>query len=38
MQRGHEIEKLINLISVHAPYDGRFELRVPGVFAIRHSK
>ena len=25
------------LISAHAPYDGSFELRVPGVYAIRRS-
>jgi AraC-like DNA-binding protein len=32
-----DIATLARMISAHAPYDGRFELRVPGVFAIRAS-
>src|SRR6266567_80680 len=30
--------ELARLIGVHAPYDGTFELRVPGVYAIRVSR
>jgi AraC-like DNA-binding protein len=33
-----DIAKLGTLIAVHAPYDGTFELRTPGVFAIRVSR
>ncbi|HYK05319.1 MAG TPA: AraC family transcriptional regulator [Thermoanaerobaculia bacterium] len=32
------IAKLGKLIAVHAPYDGLFELRTPGVYAIRLSR
>jgi len=30
--------RLAGLISAHAPYDGIFELRVPGVYALRRSR
>src|SRR5512138_2291043 len=33
-----ELTRLARLIAVHAPYDGLFELRVPGVHAIRISE
>lgn len=33
-----DIETLAALISTHAPYDGSFELRVPGIYAIRVSQ
>ena len=33
-----DIATLAKLIAVHAPYDGTFELRVPGVYAIRVSR
>jgi AraC-like DNA-binding protein len=33
-----DLVKLAGLISAHTPYDGRFELRVPGVYAIRASR
>jgi AraC-like DNA-binding protein len=33
-----DLEKLAGLIRAHTPYDGRFELRVPGVYAIRASR
>lgn len=33
-----DIRKLAALVSSQAPYDGSFELRVPGVYAIRHSR
>src|SRR4051794_3016238 len=29
---------LARLIGAHTPYDGRFELRIPGVYAIRRSR
>ena len=32
------IAELARLITRHAPYDGRFELRTPGVYAIRVSQ
>jgi AraC-like DNA-binding protein len=32
------VATLAKLIAVHAPYDGVFELRVPGVYAIRVSR
>jgi AraC-like DNA-binding protein len=28
---------LVRLLSAHAPYDGSFELRIPGVYAVRRS-
>ena len=31
-------EKLIRLLAAYAPYDGSFELRIPGVFASRYSQ
>lgn len=34
--RAHE--RLADLLALHAPHDGRFELRVPGVHAIRLSR
>jgi AraC-like DNA-binding protein len=33
-----DLPKLAGLIRAHTPYDGRFELRVPGVYAIRASR
>jgi AraC-like DNA-binding protein len=33
-----DTRSLARLISAHAPYDGRFELRVPGVHAVRRSR
>lgn len=33
----HDIATLARLISAHAPYDGSFELRVPGVHAIKQT-
>jgi AraC-type transcriptional regulator N-terminus len=33
-----DIAALARLIGIHAPYDGTFELRVPGVYAIRFSQ
>lgn len=33
-----DVRALARLISAHAPYDGSFELRVPGVYAIRRSR
>ena len=33
-----DLVKLAGLIRAHTPYDGRFELRVPGVYAIRVSR
>ncbi|HUJ69739.1 MAG TPA: AraC family transcriptional regulator, partial [Syntrophorhabdales bacterium] len=32
------VARLAGLIRAHTPYDGRFELRVPGVYAIRASR
>ena len=36
--RRSDVATLTRLIGVHAPYDGIFELRVPGVYAIRISR
>ena len=33
-----DVRSLARLISTHAPYNGSFELRVPGVYAIRRSR
>jgi hypothetical protein len=33
-----DMVKLTNLISAYAPHDGCFELRIPGVHAIRRSR
>jgi len=33
-----DVVRLAHLIRAHTPYDGRFELRVPGVYAIRRSR
>jgi AraC-like DNA-binding protein len=33
-----DVVRLAGLISAYAPHDGRFELRIPGVYAIRHSR
>ncbi|HXH37851.1 MAG TPA: AraC family transcriptional regulator, partial [Thermoanaerobaculia bacterium] len=38
MTESATISELARLIGVHAPYDGTFELRVPGVYAIRVSR
>ena len=35
---GAHMAKLAGLIRAHTPYDGRFELRIPGVYAIRASR
>jgi hypothetical protein len=32
------LERLARLLAAHAPYDGSFPLRVPGVHAIRRSR
>jgi AraC-like DNA-binding protein len=32
------LDRLANLLAAHAPYDGRFELRVPGVYVVRRSR
>ena len=32
------LSRLAGLIRAHTPYDGRFELRIPGVYAIRASR
>ena len=34
----HSLRKLADLLSAHAPHDGRFELRLPGVYAARRSR
>jgi AraC-like DNA-binding protein len=36
--RGPELARLASLIKAYAPHDGSFELRVPGVHAIRRSR
>jgi len=33
-----DARRLAHLLSAHAPYDGRFELRMPGLHAIRASR
>lgn len=33
-----ELMRLAELLRTHAPYDGRFELRVPGVHVVRLSR
>lgn len=33
-----DVVKLAGLISAYAPHDGIFELHIPGVYAIRHSR
>ena len=33
-----DVVRLAGLISAYAPHDGCFELRIPGVYAIRHSR
>jgi len=33
-----DLARLARLIHAHTPYDGRFELRIPGVYAIRASR
>jgi AraC-like DNA-binding protein len=38
MQTKAEASKLANMISTHAPYDGEFALRLPGVHAIKVSQ
>ncbi len=35
---GAKVAKLAGLVRAHTPYDGRFELRMPGVYAIRASR
>ena len=37
-ERRADIARLGKLIAVHAPYDGTFPLRTPGVYAIRFSR
>src|SRR5688572_15813832 len=32
------LRRLAQLLAAHAPHDGRFELRLPGTFAIRLSR
>lgn len=36
--RAPELVRLARLLHTHAPYDGRFELRIPGVYAVRASR
>lgn len=36
--RGLNVTKLASLIKAYAPHDGSFELRIPGVHAIRRSR
>jgi AraC-like DNA-binding protein len=38
MQAKSDLSKLANLINAHAPYDGEFALRVPGVSVFRISR
>ncbi len=38
MQTKADASELANLISTHAPYDGEFALRLPGVYAIKVSQ
>jgi AraC-like DNA-binding protein len=38
MSKQSNLETLASLIGAHAPYDGSFELRTPGVHAIRLSR
>src|SRR5215210_7809873 len=38
MRTKAEAKKLANLISTHAPYDGEFALRLPGVYAVKVSQ
>jgi AraC-like DNA-binding protein len=38
MQTKADASKLANMISTHAPYDGEFALRLPGVHAIKVSQ
>src|SRR5262249_2920893 len=33
-----DVVRLATLVSAHAPYDGRFELRIPGLYAVRFSR
>jgi hypothetical protein len=33
-----DLRKLAALVDAHAPFDGRFELHVPGVSAVRFSQ
>jgi len=35
---GPDLTRLAGLISMYAPHDGRFELRIPGAYAIRASR
>ena len=35
---GVEVAKLASLIKAYAPHDGIFELRIPGVYALRRSR
>jgi AraC-like DNA-binding protein len=37
-QREPDVRRLARLLSAHAPYDGRFELAVPGMYALRASR
>src|SRR5438045_676035 len=32
------LSRLATLLAAHAPYDGRFELRVPGLYVVRRSR
>ena len=36
--RAESLDRLARLLAAHAPYDGSFPLRVPGVYAIRRSR
>jgi hypothetical protein len=33
-----DVTRLAGLLAAHIPYDGRFELRIPGVYAIRAAR
>jgi AraC-like DNA-binding protein len=39
-ERPHEqtLSRLATLLAAHTPYDGAFELRVPGLYAVRRSR
>ena len=36
--RSQSVERLARLLAAHAPYDGLFPLRVPGVYVVRRSR
>jgi hypothetical protein len=36
--RPESVQRLVTLLAAHAPYDGVFELRLPGVWVVRRSR